>query len=91
LSNVPLLYYSISIIDRKAGEYMKTLIKICLVPFLFGIGSIQYVTAELNMNDQQVQIKLYHKAGAPELYPEHLRTEIDQLNDVIFYEVSNGV
>ena len=43
------------------------------------------------MNDQQVQIKLYHKAGAPELYPEHLRTEIDQLNDVIFYEVSNGV
>ena len=35
---------------------MKTLVKICLIPFLFGIGSIQYVIAEVKMNEQQVKI-----------------------------------
>ncbi len=33
----------------------------------------------------------FHKKNAPNLYPEHLRTEIDELNDVIFHEVNNGV
>ncbi|MDT8859662.1 glutathione S-transferase C-terminal domain-containing protein [Alkalihalobacillus sp. MEB130] len=33
----------------------------------------------------------YHKEQAPELYPEYLRKEIDELNDVIFHEVNNGV
>lgn len=33
----------------------------------------------------------YHKQGAPDLYPEHLREEIDKLNDIIFHEVNNGV
>ena len=33
----------------------------------------------------------FHKEGAPDLYPEHLRSEIDALNDVIFHEVNNGV
>ena len=33
----------------------------------------------------------FHKEGAPDLYPEHLRAEIDALNDVIFHEVNNGV
>nr|WP_035665028.1 glutathione S-transferase C-terminal domain-containing protein [Halalkalibacter akibai] len=32
-----------------------------------------------------------HKNHAPNLYPEHLREEIDALNDVIFHEVNNGV
>jgi len=35
--------------------------------------------------------KPYHKANAPELYPEHLRNDIDQLNDVIFHDINNGV
>ncbi len=35
---------------------MKTLVKICLLPFLFGICSIQYVIAKVNMNEQQEQI-----------------------------------
>lgn len=35
--------------------------------------------------------KPYHKAGAPDLYPEDLREEIDQLNDIVFREVNNGV
>ena len=35
--------------------------------------------------------KKYHKPGAPDLYPEELREEIDALNDIIFREVNNGV
>lgn len=33
----------------------------------------------------------FHKEDAPDLYPEHLRAEIDALNDIIFHEVNNGV
>jgi glutathionyl-hydroquinone reductase len=33
----------------------------------------------------------YHKEQAPDLYPVHLREEIDELNDVIFHDVNNGV
>ncbi len=35
--------------------------------------------------------KPFHKEGAPDLYPEDIREEIDALNDVIFHEVNNGV
>jgi putative glutathione S-transferase len=35
--------------------------------------------------------KPFHKEGAPDLYPEDLRDEIDALNGVIFNEVNNGV
>lgn len=35
--------------------------------------------------------KPFHREGAPDLYPEHLRSEIDELNDIIFHEVNNGV
>ena len=33
----------------------------------------------------------FHRAGAPDLYPEHLRTEIDAVNKRVFTEVNNGV
>ncbi|ALC90491.1 glutathione S-transferase [Bacillus sp. FJAT-18017] len=33
----------------------------------------------------------FHKENAPDLYPKHLREDIDTLNDVIFHEVNNGV
>lgn len=33
----------------------------------------------------------YHKKNAPNLYPEHLRNDIDSLNTVIFDDVNNGV
>lgn len=33
----------------------------------------------------------FHKRDAPDLYPEHLRSDIDALNDVIFHDVNNGV
>ena len=35
--------------------------------------------------------KPFHKKGAPDLYPENLRSEIDALNEVIFHEINNGV
>ncbi|MCR5053760.1 MAG: glutathione S-transferase C-terminal domain-containing protein [Lachnospiraceae bacterium] len=35
--------------------------------------------------------KPFHKEGAPDLYPEDLRSEIDSLNEVIFNEINNGV
>jgi putative glutathione S-transferase len=33
----------------------------------------------------------FHKSGAPDLYPDHLRQDIDELNDVIFHDINNGV
>ncbi|MEK4059153.1 MULTISPECIES: glutathione S-transferase family protein [Paenibacillus] len=39
----------------------------------------------------ETAFKPFHKAGAPDLYPEALRTGIDALNDILFHEVNNGV
>ena len=33
----------------------------------------------------------YHRAGAPDLYPEALRDEIDEVADVVYRDVNNGV
>ncbi|MCM3567235.1 glutathione S-transferase family protein [Neobacillus mesonae] len=33
----------------------------------------------------------FHKKGAPDLYPEHLRKDIDELNDVIYHDINKGV
>jgi putative glutathione S-transferase len=33
----------------------------------------------------------FHRPGAPELYPEDMRREIDELNQVLFDEVNNAV
>lgn len=33
----------------------------------------------------------FHKKSAPNLYPESLREQIDQLNDVIYSDINNGV
>ncbi|MFP3461613.1 glutathione S-transferase family protein [Arthrobacter globiformis] len=33
----------------------------------------------------------FHRPGAPQLYPEHLRGEIDSVNKRVFTEVNNGV
>ena len=42
-------------------------------------------------NHFETAFKPLHKKGAPDLYPEELREEIDKLNDIIFREVNNGV
>ncbi|MFB9375387.1 glutathione S-transferase family protein [Kineococcus gynurae] len=33
----------------------------------------------------------FHREGAPQLYPERLRAEIDEVNDGVFRDVNNGV
>jgi putative glutathione S-transferase len=33
----------------------------------------------------------YHRPGAPDLYPEALRAEIDEVAELIFHDVNNGV
>lgn len=39
----------------------------------------------------ETEWKPYHREGAPDLYPEDLREEIDAMNDMLFHEINNGV
>ncbi len=39
----------------------------------------------------ETAFRKFHKPGAPDLYPEELREDIDALNEMIYHEVNNGV
>jgi putative glutathione S-transferase len=41
--------------------------------------------------DLSTQWRAYHRRGAPDLYPEHMRDEIDAVNADIYRDVNNGV
>ncbi len=41
--------------------------------------------------DLETEWTALHRPGAPELYPEHLRDEMDALMDDVFRDVNNGV
>jgi glutathionyl-hydroquinone reductase len=41
--------------------------------------------------DFSLEWKEYHRDGAPDLYPEPLREEIDTVNDLVFKDINNGV
>ncbi len=41
--------------------------------------------------DLSTQWTRYHREGAPDLYPEELRAEIDEVAEVVFRDVNNGV
>lgn len=41
--------------------------------------------------DFETQFVAYHRPGAPDLYPAHLRSEIDEIAEVIYHDVNNGV
>jgi glutathionyl-hydroquinone reductase len=41
--------------------------------------------------DFETQFRAFHRPGAPDLYPEELRAEIDEINEVVYREVNNGV
>ncbi|WP_338048276.1 glutathione S-transferase family protein [Pontibacillus yanchengensis] len=42
-------------------------------------------------NYLEIEWNSFHKEDAPDLYPEHMREEIDELSDVIFHDINNGV
>jgi glutathionyl-hydroquinone reductase len=41
--------------------------------------------------DFETQFTAYHRPGAPDLYPVHLRPEIDAINQIIYHDVNDGV
>jgi putative glutathione S-transferase len=47
-----------------------------------------YPQITLDLESEWVE---YHRAGAPDLYPEALRAEIDEVAELIFHDVNNGV
>jgi putative glutathione S-transferase len=49
-------------------------------------NNFQYLTLDLSTH-----WRAYHRAGAPDLYPEQHRAEIDEINDTVYADVNNGV
>ena len=41
--------------------------------------------------DFETHFTAFHRPGAPDLYPAHLRAEIDAVNEVVYEDVNNGV
>ncbi len=63
------------------------------VPAIVEIPTGQVVTndyPQLTL-DLSTQWQPYHRPGAPDLYPQPLRGEIDEVIDVVFRDVNNGV
>ena len=63
------------------------------VPAFVEVSSGQVVTndyAQMTL-DMSTQWSEFHREGAPDLYPEALRSEMDEVNDVVFRDVNNGV
>lgn len=59
---------------------------------------VEVATGRLVTNDYaQITLDLslewaeHHRPGAPQLYPPELRAEIDEVNDLVFRDVNNGV
>lgn len=63
------------------------------VPAIVDIPSGQLVTNDYPQItlDLITQWQAHHRPGAPDLYPQPLREEIDELIDVIFHDVNNAV
>ena len=63
------------------------------VPAIVEVQTGQVVTndfAQMTL-DLSTQWTAYHRAGAPQLYPEPLRAEIDEVARRIYTEINNGV
>jgi putative glutathione S-transferase len=63
------------------------------VPAIVDIPSGAVVTNDFKQItvDLATEWKAFHREGAPDLYPAHLRSEIDEIADVNYTEVNNGV
>jgi putative glutathione S-transferase len=61
----------------------------CIVDTLTGlVVTNDYPQITLDLSTEWVD---HHRPGAPELYPEHLRQDMDPLIDEIYSDVNNGV
>jgi putative glutathione S-transferase len=63
------------------------------VPAVVDVPTGQVVTndfAQITL-DLSTEWSAYHRPGAPQLYPEHLREEIDAVSRGVFADVNNGV
>jgi len=63
------------------------------VPAMVDIATGKVVTNDFPQLtlDFSTQWREYHREGAPDLYPEPLRPEIDEINRRVYAEVNNGV
>ncbi|MFT4108642.1 glutathione S-transferase family protein [Propionicimonas sp.] len=63
------------------------------VPAIVDIPSGEVVTNDFGWItiDFEREWTDFHREGAPQLYPEHLRAEIDEVNSWVYTEVNNGV
>jgi glutathionyl-hydroquinone reductase len=63
------------------------------VPAVVDIPTGQVVTNDIFTltEDLAVQWREYHRPGAPDLWPEQLREQINEVNDVVYRDVNNGV
>ncbi|WP_432547482.1 glutathione S-transferase family protein [Kineococcus sp. SYSU DK004] len=63
------------------------------VPAIVDVPSGQVVTNDFPQMtiDLSLEWTEHHREGAPQLYPEHLRSEIDEVNAHVFRDVNNGV
>jgi putative glutathione S-transferase len=63
------------------------------VPAIVDVPTGEVVTndfAQMSI-DLSLEWTQYHRDGAPTLYPAELRAEIDEVNDVVYRDVNNGV
>jgi glutathionyl-hydroquinone reductase len=63
------------------------------VPAIVDISTGQVVTNDFSQLtlDLSTEWRAFHRPGAPDLYPEPLRRDIDLLNNKVFADVNNGV
>jgi putative glutathione S-transferase len=63
------------------------------VPALVDIPTGRVVTNDIQQItlDLSTEWRAHQRAGAPDLYPEHLRDQIDDLNRTVFTDVNDGV
>jgi putative glutathione S-transferase len=63
------------------------------VPAIVDIPTGQVVTNDFGQItlDLSTEWRDHHRDGAPDLYPERSRDEIDAVNEVVFQDVNNGV
>ncbi|HVV23460.1 MAG TPA: glutathione S-transferase C-terminal domain-containing protein [Pseudonocardiaceae bacterium] len=63
------------------------------VPAIVDVPTGQVVTNDFNQMtlDLSTEWTAYHRPGAPDLYPERLRAEIDEVAELVFRDVNDGV